>query len=124
MAGLASRVTVDQLLGGTYAGGRGRLCAARGTHKPASNTRAAPLRECGYERLHILEEIAESSETASRDRIAAIGLMLEPGLRGDVSTDDLRAAIVRTLEVIQESVAPDVADMLIRKIRPIWRMGG
>jgi uncharacterized protein (DUF2267 family) len=50
--------------------------------------------------------------------------MLEHGLRGNVSIDDLRSAVARTLDVIQENVAPDVAELLIKKIRPIWRMGG
>jgi uncharacterized protein (DUF2267 family) len=111
---------VPQPHGGAIAPG-----AHSGPHpgRPPSAVRAA-LREAGYQRLYILEEIADNPETAARDRIAAIGLMLEHGLRGNVTIDDVRAAVVRMLEVIQETAPPELADLLIRKIRPIWRTGG
>ena len=51
----------------------------------------AALRESAYEYLRILEEIADNPESAACDRIAAINVMLELGLGGDVSIDDVRA---------------------------------
>lgn len=69
--------------------------------RPPSAVRAA-LREAGYNRLHILEEIADNPEIAARDHINAIALMLEHGMRGNVTIDDVRFAVSRTLEVIQE----------------------
>ena len=57
---------------------------------PPSAVRAA-LRESAYDRLRILAEIADNEKVAARDRIAAISVMLEVGLGGDVSIDDVRA---------------------------------
>jgi hypothetical protein len=93
--------------------------------RPPSAVRAA-LRESGYARIHILEEIADNEKTPARDRIAAIGLMLDQGMKGNVSIDDLRSAVSRTLQVIEENLEPDVAATLAaysdRASRPcsIW----
>jgi|SRR5215471_14013362 len=81
----------------------------------------AALRESGYKRIAILERIADDEKQNTRDRIEAIKVLLEHGMRGNISYDDVRAAVIRTLEVIQATVEPDVAETLIRKIRPIWR---
>jgi len=83
----------------------------------------AALRESGFKRIAILEKIADDDKQNTRDRIEAIKVLLEHGMRGNISYDDVRAAVIRTLEVIQASVEPEIADMLIRKIRPIWRTG-
>jgi len=81
----------------------------------------AALRESGFKRIHLLEEIADDKKQATRDRIDAIKVLLEHGMRGNISYDDVRAAVLQTLQVIQASLPPDMADMLIKKIRPIWR---
>jgi hypothetical protein len=84
----------------------------------------AALRESGMKRIALLEQIADDPKQATRDRIDAIKVLFEHGMRGNISYDDVRAAVIRTLEVIQAAVDPDIAEMLIRKIRPIWRTGG
>jgi hypothetical protein len=84
----------------------------------------AALRESGYKRLYILEEIADNPDAASRDRIVAIGVMLEHGMRGNITIDDVRYAVSRTLELIEEVAPRELAEELVRRIRPIWTTGG
>lgn len=73
--------------------------------------------ESEYKRLHILEEVADNPEATLCDGIAGIELTLEHGMHGNVSIDDLRSAVSRTLIVIDELIAPALTAGLIRRIR-------
>ena len=60
----------------------------------------------------------------ARDRIAAIDLMPEHGMRGNISVNDVRVAVIQMLNVIEELVESELAAELIRRIRATWRMSG
>jgi hypothetical protein len=79
----------------------------------------AAFRESGYNRLHILEEIADNPETTARDRIAAIDLVLEHGMRGNVTIDDVWFAVVRHPSPSPAAVAGSgkAIELLARKFR-------
>jgi len=113
LAGLASRVTVDQLLGGTHAGGRGRLCAPHGTHKPASNTRAAILRS---RRQTFPKDEWESCDLLSRATCSLRGGIENRPRSG--ARRDRRALVVAT------DAGPAVRRAAARSGDPRRRIGG
>jgi hypothetical protein len=76
------------------------------------------------ERIKLLEAIADDPTTPPRDRIRAIDVLARYGLgvaAGELTTEDIRERLSKTLDVIRHELSPDEAEHLMRRIEPIWR---
>ena len=75
------------------------------------------------DRITILEEIADDPDVRPRDRIRAVDTLARFGLGvavGELTTEDVRERLTKTLDVIQHELTPDDAERLIRRIEPLW----
>lgn len=90
-----------------------------GTGRPPSQVRAAS-RIAYYDRIPILEQIADDKNAANPERIAAIKTLGGFGLSGAISVDDVRERLGATLAQIRAALPADDAESLIARIRPIW----
>jgi len=109
---------VPQAHGGALNSG-GTPGNAGGTGRPPSAVRAAS-RASYYDRIPILEQIADDPTAANPERINAIKTLGGFGLSGSISVDDVRERLSATLAEIRAALPQAEADALVARIRPIW----
>lgn len=96
--------------GGTNKGGSGR---------PPSAIRAV-AREKFDKLIPTLSRIASTKNTKDRDRIHAIDILGKYGMDQAVSLADVRACLKEQNEIIREFLAPEPAEELTSRIKPVW----
>jgi len=72
--------------------------------------------------VSVLEEIADSPEADPADRIRAVDVLARYGLgaASDVSVDQVRERLVRTLALLRHRLPADLAGTVIQEMRAIW----
>ena len=74
-----------------------------------------------YERVHILEKIADLPGVDPRDRVRALDVLGKYGLMtGRLDVEEVRARLARTVQTITELAEPDVAERLLTALDRIW----
>jgi hypothetical protein len=97
--------------GGTNVGGPGR---------PPSVIRER-CRGSFYQRVNVLEEIADAPDTMPGDRIRAIDVLGRYGLMtARIDLEEVKIRLSRTIAKIEELCDPDTAERLLTALDPIW----
>lgn len=100
-----------------------------GPGRPPSEVKAAS-REAFHVRIPILENIADAKgpkggtrKVKDADRIRAVEVLGRMGLMGNISIEDVKAALKETTATIRgcEFLAPEQQDELLQRIAPHWR---
>jgi hypothetical protein len=70
----------------------------------------------------VLEEIADSPKADPADRIRAVDVMARYGLgaASDVSVDQVRDRLGRTVALVRDRLPADLAATIIQEMRAIW----
>jgi hypothetical protein len=92
-----------------------------GSGRPPSALRAR-LRGSLEARVSVLEEIADSPEADPADRIRAVDILAKYGLgaASDVTVDQVRERLGRTVEVIRRRLPAEIAASILNEMRAIW----
>jgi hypothetical protein len=72
--------------------------------------------------VSVLEEIADSPEADPADRIRAVDVLARYGLgaASDVTVDQVRERLGRTVALIRDRLPADLAGGIIQEMRGIW----
>jgi acyl-CoA reductase-like NAD-dependent aldehyde dehydrogenase len=72
--------------------------------------------------VRVLEEIADSEEADPADRIRAVDVLARYGLgaASDVSVDQVRERLARTVALLRARIQADLARAIIHEMREIW----
>ena len=95
-------------------------------HRPGPGRPPSEIRErvrgSFAERVAILESIIDDPSALNSDRIRALDLLGKYGIGAvqELSTDDVRHRLERTLEVIRERTPQVLADTLIGELQLVW----
>ena len=100
---------------------RGGVPGNRGGWKPPSAIRAR-LRDSLDDRVTVLEEIADDPGMAASDRIRAVDVLAKYGLgaASEVSVDQIREKLRRTLEIVRQAVPPGQVSAVIEALQKVW----
>src|SRR5687767_12135252 len=93
-----------------------------GSGRPPSALRAR-LRASFEERLQIAEEIDDDADQSPADRLRALALLGRYGLGSattDVTVDEVRDKLRRTVVLLRDRLAPAHANPIIETMRQIW----
>lgn len=92
-----------------------------GPGRPPSALRER-LRGSFEQRIAVLEDIADDDQADPQDRIRAIDTLAKYGVGTlrEVSVDQVRERLHRTLEVLREDLSPKQAAHIISRLRGIW----
>jgi hypothetical protein len=92
-----------------------------GSGRPPSALRER-LRGSLEARVSVLEEIADSPEADPADRIRAVDVLARYGLgaASDVTVDQVRERLGRTVALIRDRLPADLAGGIIQEMRGIW----
>jgi hypothetical protein len=73
-------------------------------------------------RVSVLEEIADSPEADPADRIRAVDILAKYGLgtASDVTVDQVRDRLGRTVALVRDRLPADLAGAVIQEMRAIW----
>ena len=76
-----------------------------------------------WKRLRIVEQIIDSGETSSADKLRGIDLLARYGVGQPrtLNADDIRERLLTTVSFIRDALSPEQADELIQKIAGVWR---
>lgn len=104
------------LLAGGVPGNRG------GTGRPKSEVRAAALAGAD-EAIPILRAILKNGKARKAERIAAGRELLKYGLglQREVSMDEVRERLSRTIALLWEELPAGDAERILGRLRPIWQ---
>ena len=93
-----------------------------GTGRPPSTIRDR-LRGSFDERVATLEDIADSNEESTADRIRAIDLLAKYGLGTlkEISTEDVAGRLRETVELIRRRLPEAEAEALLTEMRGVWQ---
>ncbi len=100
---------------------RGGVPGNRGGWKPPSALRAR-LRGSLDERVSVLEEIADDTTAAPGDRIRAVDVLAKYGLGAatELTVDQVRERLARTVALVRETLPPEQADPLLHRMQEVW----
>jgi len=105
--------------GALYAGGIPGHIGAGG--RPRSVLRQR-LRGSFEDRIRVLEEIADDTSADCQDRIRGLDVLAKYGLGTvkEVSVDEVRERVRRTVEVIRNELPENLTTHVINLLRDIW----
>ena len=118
MTGKAARKAV----GRPFAKGDPRINRTKpGTGAPPSELRAK-MRGSLADRIAIAEGIADSEAASDADRLRAVDLLAKYGLgtMKEVSVENVRERVSKTLDVIRARCSPEQAQAILAELRPVW----
>jgi hypothetical protein len=80
------------------------------------------LRGSFAERVLVLEAIADDDQADPQDRIRAIDVLAKYGLGTlrELSVDDVRDRLRKTIAIVREHMAPDDATVVLTRLREVW----
>ena len=72
--------------------------------------------------MAVLEEIADDPAMAASDRIRAVDVIAKYwlGTASEVTVDQVRERLARTVELVRQVLPEDAADPLLERMREIW----
>ena len=100
---------------------RGLPGHAGGGGRPSSVLRER-LRGSFQERVRVLEDIADDPNVDPQDRIRAIDVLAKYGLGTlrELSVDDVRDRLRKTIAIVREHMAPDRVTEVLTRLREVW----
>lgn len=92
-----------------------------GNNGPPPSAVRAICRESFYNRIPILEQIADDPKERSKERIQAITTLGRMGFGAQLSIEDIRDRLRQQVALIQELAGPELAPVLLERLAAVWR---
>lgn len=117
------RAPIPQPHGGALVPGAGCGPApgAPNAGRPPSAVRSL-LRESFAARIPLAEAIADDAGQSAADRLRALDLLARYGVGAarDITVEEVRDRLARTIATVRAAVPPELADPLLTRLREIW----